>query len=210
MDSATHSNNFNGNLTTPSKARTAAQSGPLEIAASASIRHREAGPFQNYSDVFGDAMFEWDVLVLNEGDVSFTFNLPPGFVEIQSNAEFQSQLDLTAAVQANIQYCSPAGTYSPANNSLFQMFSSLEGNFQTYQLFNGASSVNPGLDTYPLTHQNVVLTDGGFIRTCIPDMGGRRRSTIRSSFPRTRCPSRAWSRSTSCPRKGYRNQYRAV
>jgi hypothetical protein len=162
VDAASHSNNFDGDLTTPSEARTAARSGPMEIAANASIVHRGPGPdpFRNYTDVFGDSLFEWDVLVLNDSDVSFTFRLPPGFVETQSNIEFSSFLDLTAAVQVDIQYCSPACGFSPANDSLFQMFSRLEGNFDTYQLSNGASSVNPGLDTSPLTHQNVVQTDG--------------------------------------------------
>jgi hypothetical protein len=165
VDEVVHSNNFDGNLTTPSEARTAARSGPLEIAANASLVNRDRGPFQNYSDVSGDALFEWDVLVLNEGDVSFTFNLPPGFVEIQSNAEWGDIIELTAALQADIQYCSPLCDYSPVNDSLFQSFSRLEGGFHTYELDNNAVSVNPSLDTSSLTHDNVTQTGGGFFRT---------------------------------------------
>lgn len=160
-DSTSHSHNFDGDLTTPSEARTAARSGSTTIAANASILHRgPAAAFRNYTSVSGDALFEWDVLVLNEGDVWFTFNLPPALLETQSNQEFGSFRNLYAGVQADIQYCSPACTYSSLNPVLFQMWSELEGNFETHQLFNNAFSVNPTLDTSPLTHQNVVRTDG--------------------------------------------------
>jgi hypothetical protein len=165
VDGTAHSNNSDGNLSTPSEARTAARSGPVEIAANASIVHRTERPFEAYSDVFGDSLFEWDVLVLNEGDVYFTFNLPPGFVEIQSNAEFRDMITLTAAIQADIQYCTPACVYSPANPSLFQMAAQLDGGYDTYTLFNNAVSVNPALDTAALTHDNVTSSGAGFIRT---------------------------------------------
>ena len=164
VNSVVHANNFDSNLTTPSEARTAARSGALEIAANATIRHRNGGPFQNYTDVYGDTIYEWDALVVNEGNVSFTFDLPPGFVEVQSNGELQNLLP-NAEIQADIQFCSPACAYSAGNTSLFQMFSELEANFQTFQLSNGASSVNSALDTSALEHENVVLTDEGFIRT---------------------------------------------
>lgn len=165
VNSTSHSNISDGGPASQSEARTAARSGSLEIAANASLRHRESGPFENYTEVRSDAIYEWDVVVLNPGNVSFTFNLPPGFVEVQSNAEFQNILNLHADVQANIQFCTPACTYSVFNDLLFQMFAELEANFQTYDLRNSAYSANPALDLEALRHDTVVLADAGFLRT---------------------------------------------
>ena len=166
-DGVSHSNNLAGTLLTPSEARTAARSGPLEIAANATLRHREQGPFVDYPEVSSDALYEIDVLALHAGPVYFDFHLPPGFVEIQSNAEFGDILELSAEIQADIQFCSPACEYSAANPGLFQVYSTLRGGYHTHVLENFATSSDPTLDVSPLIHSNVIIDppEFGFIRT---------------------------------------------
>lgn len=161
VDGVSHSNNLDGNTTTPSEARTAARSGPAEIAANASIRHGGGGAFENYTQVSGDSLYEWDVLVLNEGDVFFTFTLPPGFVEIRTNAEWRDHLELTAAIQADLQFCAPACSNSASDASLFQMWARMSGTFTDPRFENHVSSTDPTLDASALLHRDVTQSPPG-------------------------------------------------
>jgi len=127
-NSTSHSNNFDGGPDpAPSEARTAARTGATEIAANATVRHRNVGPFTNYTEVFGDSLFEIDIVALAAGAVYLDFNLPPGFVEVESNAEMLNFVTMAARIQADIQFCTPACPYDPSNPGLFQMLADLRG-----------------------------------------------------------------------------------
>lgn len=170
INSVSHSNNFDGTPTSRSEARTAGRAGLREIAANATIRQRFGGNLRNYTDIFGGSRYDIDIVVLNPGDVYLDFLLPPGFVEIESNVELIQPIILTAFIDASLRFCLPAEDDcfgSSSSTSLFRMFSELEGGYFNHQLHNGASSINPSLDTSSLTHQNVSInvTSGGFIRT---------------------------------------------
>jgi len=166
-NSTAHSNNFNGGPNpAPSEARTAARTGSMEIAANATVRHRNGGPFTNYAKVSGEARFEIDIVAIAAGAVYLDFNLPPGFVEVESNAEIRDFATMAARVVAEIQFCTPACSYDSFNPLLFQMVSYLEGNWVSYSLANNANSADPSLDVSPLQHTNVSdVFSQNFIRT---------------------------------------------
>ncbi len=114
--------------------------------------------------MYRDAIYEIDIVALTAGDVFLDFFLPPRFVEFQSNQELRNIVTMTARIQADLQFCTPA--CSRTTDTLFQWFSELEGGYDSYSLSNGALSVNPLLDTSPLVHQNVDVVDTmGFTRT---------------------------------------------
>jgi hypothetical protein len=165
IDGVAHANNIDGTLTTPSQARTAGRTSASEIAANATLRHRNGGSFRDYTSVKGRAIYSMNVLALDAGDVFLDFYLPPGFVEIEGNAEFRDFITLSALITANISVCSPE--CSNPLGTLFQLRSELTGGWETHELHNNVFSVDPNLDSSALTHDNVTVVEsnGNFIRT---------------------------------------------
>jgi len=168
-NSTSHSNNFDGGPDpAASEARTAARTGSTEIAANATVRHRNGSFFTNYTEVLSDALFEIDIVALAAGAVYLDFHLPPGFVEVESNQEMLNFVTMAAGIQADIQFCTPACPYNSSNPGLFQMFADLRGNWlDGPDLLNGATSVEPSLDLTALRHTNVndVHSQNNFVRT---------------------------------------------
>ncbi|HEY3392710.1 MAG TPA: hypothetical protein VGK58_08380, partial [Lacipirellulaceae bacterium] len=123
VDGTAHANNFDGNLTSPSEARTAGRTSASEIAANATLRHRNGGPFRDYSSVKGRAIYTIDAVALNSGNVFLDFYLPPGFVEIEANAEFRDFIQLSSLITADISMCAPK--CATPLTTLFQLRSEL-------------------------------------------------------------------------------------
>jgi polyhydroxybutyrate depolymerase len=158
-----HADVIEGDRFTPSESKAAARSSAVEMAANASFRHRTGRPFQRVRRVEAAAHYDLHGLVLGSGPVDLEFFLPPGFIEIESNAEARDSVLLDADIVATIAVCRPDCEAS-AIETLFRMESRLAGGWLTHQFTNQASAVNPNLDLAPLKHQNITIAETGDVR----------------------------------------------
>lgn len=150
-----------GTPTTP-QARTAARSGPTEIAVNALIDDQL---LFSVTDFVAESLATYRLDVMPNDffaqDARVDFALPPAFLEIRTNAEIAfARLD--ALIDADLRFCL-GESCDLADESLFRFHAALQGSWREYSTSIEAGG-HASLDVSAL--QTPTVTDtGGFIRT---------------------------------------------